>query len=139
MEYTVGAHAAYYRLTFPAGAAAHVLLSLPQTGKIDPTNNTTLSGGGGGGGGGGRGGRGGYFYAEFSKPLASFQTLSSVQAAGGRGQGAGGLRIMADVSPDQSRQVGIRIGMSGISLDQARQNLEREIPAWDFDRPRPGA
>ena len=136
VEYTVGAHAAYYRLTFPAGAAAHVLLSLPQTGKIDPTNNTTLSGGGGGGGGGGRGGRGGYFYAEFSKPLASFQTLSSVQAAGGRGQGAGGLRIMADVSPDQSRQVGIRIGMSGISLDQARQNLEREIPAWDFDRAR---
>ncbi|MGA2259495.1 MAG: hypothetical protein ABSG53_32875, partial [Thermoguttaceae bacterium] len=90
VEYTVSAHAAYYCLTFPAGAAAHVLLSLPQNGKINPTNHTTLSGGGGG-----RGGRGGYFYAEFSKPLASFQTLTGVQAAGRRGQGGGGLRIMA--------------------------------------------
>ena len=53
VEYTVSAHAAYYRLTFPAGAAAHVLLNVPQTGKIDLTNNTTLSGGGGGGGGAG--------------------------------------------------------------------------------------
>jgi predicted alpha-1,2-mannosidase len=128
VEYTVSAHAAYYRLTFPAGAAAHVLLSLPQNGRIDP-NNATLSGGGGGGRG-----RSGYLYAEFSKPLASFRTLTGGQAAGGRGQG--GIRIMADVSPDQNRQIGIRIGISSISLDQARQNLQREIPAWDFDRAR---
>lgn len=133
VEYTVSAHAAYYRFTFPAGAAAHVLLNVPESGKIDPTNNTTLSGGGGGGG---RGGRSGYFYAEFSKPLASFQTSPGVQAGRGRGQGGGGLGIMADVSPDQSRQIGMRIGMSNISLDQARQNLQREMPAWDFDRAR---
>ncbi len=44
VEYTVSAHAAYYRLTFPAGAAAHVLFSVPQTAKIDLTNNTSISG-----------------------------------------------------------------------------------------------
>jgi len=43
---------------------------------------------------------------------------------------------MVDPSPDQARQVGIRIGISSISQDQARQNLQREIPAWDFDRAR---
>ena len=43
---------------------------------------------------------------------------------------------MVDPSPDQARQVEIRIGISSISLDQARQNLQREIPAWDFDQTR---
>src|SRR5258706_131404 len=87
--------------------------------------------------GGGRGGRGVYFYSEFSRPVSSFQTLTNVQPSRGRGPaGGGGLGIMVDASPDQARQVGIRIGISSISQDQARQNLQREIPAWDFDRAR---
>jgi len=132
VEYTVSAHAAYYRLTFPAGAAAHVLFSAPQTGKIDLTNKTVLSGGSGGGRG-----RGGYFYAEFSRPVSSSQTVTGAPPAQGRRPGGGGgLKIMADFSPDQGRQVGIRIGTSSISLDQARQNLQREIQGWDFDRAR---
>jgi predicted alpha-1,2-mannosidase len=133
VAYTVSAHSAYYCLTFPAGAAAHVLFSVPQTGEIDLSNNTSLSGRSGGG----RGGRGGYFYAEFSRPVLSFKTLTGVPAPRGRGQGGGGGRgIMADVSPAQGRQVGIRIGISNISLDQARQNLQREMPAWSFEQTR---
>jgi predicted alpha-1,2-mannosidase len=132
VEYTVSAHAAYYRLTFPAAAAAHVLLSVPETVKIDLTNTASLSGGGGGG----WGGRGGYFYAEFSKPVSSFQTLTAESPLQGREQRGGGLRIMVDPSLDQTRQVEIRIGISSISLDQAHQNLQREIPTWDFDRAR---
>jgi len=133
VEYTVSAHAAHYRLAFPASAAAHVRFSVPQNGKIDLTNNTALIGSSGGG----RGGRGGYFYAEFSRPVSSFQTFTNVQPSRGRGPGGGGgLGIMVDPSPDQARQVGIPIGISRISQDQARQNLQREIPAWDFDRAR---
>jgi predicted alpha-1,2-mannosidase len=136
VEYTVSAHAAYYRLTFPTGSAAHMLFSAPQTGKIDLTNNTELSGSTGSGRNG-RSGRGSYFYAELSSPVSSFQTLPEAQPLQGNEQGRGGsLRIMADFSPDHSRQVGIRIGMSSISLDQARQNLQHEIQAWDFDKAR---
>ena len=131
VEYTVSAHAAYYRLTFPTGAGAHVLFGAQQSGKIDLRNNTELSGNSGDG----RGGRGGYFYAEFSRPVSSFHTLTVAQPPQVHTQ-SGGLRIMADFSPDQDRQVGIRIGISNISLDQARQNLQREIPAWNFDRAR---
>jgi putative alpha-1,2-mannosidase len=131
VEYTVSAHAAYYRLTFPADTAAHVRFGVPQNGKIDLTNNTALSGSSGGG----RVGRVGYFYAEFSKHVSSFLTLTNVPPLRGRGPGGGGgLGIMVDPSPDQARQVGIRIGISGISQDQAHQNLHREIPAWDFNR-----
>ena len=133
VEYTVSVHAAYYRLTFPTEAGTHVLFSAPQSGKIDLMNKTELSVISRDS----RGGRGGYIYAEFSRPVSSFKTLPGVQLAQGRTQGGGGgPRIMADFSPDQDRQVGIRIGISSISLDQARQNLQREIQAWDFDRVR---
>ena len=98
--------------------------------RLDLSNNTSLSGRSGGG-------RGGYFYAEFSKPVSSSQTLTGLQLPRGRPQpGGNGLGIMADFSPAKREQIGIRIGMSNISIDQARQNLQREIPAWDFDRTR---
>lgn len=133
VEYTVSSHAGHYRFTFPKGAAAHILFNVPQTAKIDSLNNAVLSGGGGSGGGRGRGG---YFYAEFSKPVSSSKTLASVQPAraNARGGGAGGQIILADFSPGQDRQIEMRIGISSISLDQAHQNLQREIQTWNFDR-----
>ncbi len=133
VEYTASAHAAYYRLTFPAGVVAHVVLNVPASAKIDLTNTASLSGGSTGG----RGGRGGYFYAEFSKPVSAFQTSTNAQPARGRGPGGGGgLGILVDPVTDKAGAVEIRIGISSISVDQARQNLQHEIPAWDFDRTR---
>jgi predicted alpha-1,2-mannosidase len=130
VEYTASSHAAYYRFTFPAGKAAHILFNLPQSAKIDSTNNTVLSGGGGGGRG-----RSGYFYAELSKPISSSRTLTSAQPARGNARGgAGGQAILADFSSGKERQVEMRVGISSISLDQARQNLQREIQSWDFDK-----
>jgi predicted alpha-1,2-mannosidase len=126
VEYTISAHVAYYRLTFPPGAAAHVLFNLPQTAKMDLTNITVPSGGG----------RGGYFYAEFSRPVSSFRTSTNTQPLRGERARGGSLGIMTDISTDQDRQFGLRISMSNISLDQARQNLQREIPAWDFNQAR---
>jgi putative alpha-1,2-mannosidase len=132
-EITISEHAAYYRLTIPKGAAAHVLFSAPQTVEIDLPSATSMTGHGGGG----RGGRGVYIYAEFSKPVASSQTLKGLQLPSGRQQAGGsGHGIMADFSPDQENQIGIRIGLSNFSLDQAHKNLQNEIPEWDFDRAR---
>ncbi len=145
-EFTVSAHAAHYRLTFPAGTAAHVLFSGPMGGAINMAGSSSMSGQGGGRMGGGGGGRGSYFYAEFSKPVTSSQALTGLQAPGGRGGGgrppaagganAGGTGIMAEFTPGPDRQIGIRIGISSFSLDQARQNLQNEIPGWDFDKAR---
>ena len=136
VEYTVSEHAAYYRLTFPAGTSAHVLFSLPESGQIDLASTTSLSGQGGGGRGGV--GRGGYFYAEFSKPVASSRALTGLQLPrGGRPQAGGnGRGIMADFSPGPGKQIGIRVGTSNFSIDQAGRNLQSEIPSWDFDRVR---
>lgn len=34
----------------------------------------------------------------------------------------------------KGRAVQVKIGISYVSIDNARENLEKEIPAWDFDR-----
>lgn len=136
-EFTISDHAAYYRLTFPEGAAAHVLFSAPQNAEIDLPNSTLMTAHGGGRG---AGGQRVYIYAEFSKPVESSQTLTDLQLPSWRRQANGGSRggrgIMAKFSPGQDKQLGIRIGLSNFSLDQARKNLQSEIPAWDFDRAR---
>ncbi len=130
VEYTVSAHVAYYRLTFPKNAPAHILFNVPQSAQIDPGNNAVLSGGGRGGRG-----RGGYFYAEFLKPVSSFKIVAGASASNQRTMAGGSnQRIMADFSPDQNGQVEIRVGLSGISLEQAQQNLQHEIPEWNFDK-----
>ena len=103
---------------------------------MDLASTTSISGHSGGGRGGA--GRGGYFYAEFSKPVASSQALTGLQLPrGGRPQtGGNGRGIMADFSPGPGKQIGIRVGTSNFSIDQARRNLQSEIPSWDFDRAR---
>jgi predicted alpha-1,2-mannosidase len=135
VEYTASEHGAFYQLTFPEGAPAHVLFSMPGGGEMNLLNSTSFNGHGGGGRGGA--GRGGYFYAEFSQPLASSKNLTGLPLAQGRSRaGANGIGIMADFSPGRNKKIGLRVGISAFSIDQARKNLQSEIPAWDFDRAR---
>jgi predicted alpha-1,2-mannosidase len=94
----------------------------------------------GAGGGGGAMAGGGYFYAEFSNPVASSKPLADIQVPAGRRQvGGTGSGIMADFTPGKGESIGLRLGMSYISIEQARQNLEREIPDWNFDQARAAA
>jgi predicted alpha-1,2-mannosidase len=129
VEYTVTSHAVYYRLTFPKDIPAYILFSVPQNTKIDPDNNVVMSGGGRD-----SRNRGEFFYAEFSKPVSSFKTLAALQSVQGNIRGRNNQRIMANFTPDQNGQIEVRVGLSGISLEQAQQNLQDEIPKWNFDK-----
>ena len=94
VEYTVSAHAAYYRLAFPEGAPAHVLFSVPQSGEINLLNPTSMAGRDTAAVGGS------YFYAELSKPVASSKTLADIQIPRDRRQPEGtGQGIMTDFNP----------------------------------------
>lgn len=77
----------------------------------------------------------GYFVIQFSKPFTSFGTWEddklhpgSIQQSGHR---MGGY---ASFSTTQGEEISVKIGTSFISLDQARDNLRREIPDWDFEQ-----
>jgi predicted alpha-1,2-mannosidase len=133
VEYTVSHHAAFFRLTFPDGVPGHVLLAVRTGGEIRLASPTLVTGHEGATVGDS------YFYAEFSKPVSSSEALAEVGIAPERhwpestGTGSG---IMAGFTPTKGESVLIRVGSSYISVEQARQNLLGEIPAWNFDRTR---
>lgn len=65
----------------------------------------------------------GYFVVEFRKAWAGAKTYGA-DSSGARG-------AYAEFAPGEV--VEARVGTSFLSVDQARDNLHHEIPAWDFD------
>lgn len=84
-----------------------------------------------------------YFVAEFSKPFKYYGTFDALYKAPESGKGIfpyksdeAGDKIGAYVyySTDENEQILVKVGISYISVEGARKNLETEIPHWDFDR-----
>jgi predicted alpha-1,2-mannosidase len=67
----------------------------------------------------------GYFVVQFQQPPVDMKTygMDDVKAESSRG-------AYAEFKPGQTIQV--RVGTSFISIEQARENLQREIPEWNF-------
>ncbi|MCC7499776.1 MAG: GH92 family glycosyl hydrolase [Bryobacterales bacterium] len=114
VEYTVTHSVAYYRFTYPENTTPAVLFrgvtapqfTLQPPNAIQGAEDTPY-----------RDSRL-YFHAEFSRPYAtSGQKPNAVWAAG-----------------FDTRALEIKIGFSYISPEQARRNIAREIPDWDFAR-----
>lgn len=138
-EYTATAHAAYFRYTFPPSPSAHILIgSNAQVERIGdhafagvevlagtdatldvahPGRNSVVA----------------YFYAELNKPFEASGTWRGTEIARGSNREAGEtVGIFADYATSADEPIEVRIGISYIDLAQARRNLTREIPAWDF-------
>ncbi len=67
----------------------------------------------------------GYFVVQFQQAPEDMKTYGMSDAKAESSRGA-----YAEFKPGQTVQV--RVGTSFISIDQARQNLQHEIPGWDF-------
>lgn len=128
-EYTVSEHAAFYRFTFPAGAAAHLLFSVRGKGDVGMQGMKSITGA--------QPAMGGpiYFYAEFSQPCTSSRAWQGMQVPRTRNQQPQpGPGIVADFRLGNGERLGVRLGISHISVEQAQKNLGQEIPGWDFAR-----
>jgi predicted alpha-1,2-mannosidase len=68
----------------------------------------------------------GYFVIQFRQNLRDARTYGMNDSAEKSSRGA-----YAEFSPGET--VDVRVGTSFLSLDQARANLKREMPDWDFD------
>lgn len=74
-----------------------------------------------------------YFVARFSEPFVTASIIddgrfiSETQATGGR------LQTVVDMSEQQGRSVVVKVGISSVSLENARQNLDAEVEGFDFD------
>jgi predicted alpha-1,2-mannosidase len=119
-EFTPTAHAGYFRFTFPAGKPV-VTLANRLEGKLSVGENNSVSGFERfyGEGDLSHGAMQAYFYGEFSAPV-------QVQAANDS------RRLTVSAGADQ-KTLEFRYGISFISVEQARKNLQSEIPDWKFD------
>lgn len=138
-EMTATRQAAIYRFTLPASDAAHFAMSFGKEAELNILGNNTIEGS--------QRITGTvsniadmsrmtrmYFHAEFSKPFASFQTWQGTVLSGERKQTGNGIGFVSSAPSAAGGIVQVRIGISYISVDQARRNLHREIPDWNFDR-----
>jgi predicted alpha-1,2-mannosidase len=70
----------------------------------------------------------GYFVVQFHKTFSGSGDYGSTQQQPGLATGA-----YAKFETTEGEVVEARVGTSFISIEQARQNLETEIPTWDFE------
>jgi len=79
----------------------------------------------------------GYFVVQFRDPISESGTYegSALEASSAS---AKGLNVGAYATFAQAGEpvIEVRVGTSFISIEQARANLEKEIPQWEFDRVR---
>ena len=70
----------------------------------------------------------GYFVIQFRKAFSDSGLYGPTPQEPGRATGA-----YAKFKTTEGEVIEARVGTSFISIDQARQNLKAEIPAWDFE------
>lgn len=72
-----------------------------------------------------------YYVIEFSAPV-----VDSVRVAGPPENKAPKYVFMF---PDDCRELTVKVAMSSVSIEEARANMETEVPGWDFDAVRAAA
>jgi predicted alpha-1,2-mannosidase len=133
--------AAYYRFTFPAGAHAHLALSMKKDSELTVVGDTAVQGSERITGlitdvAANAGQTREYFYAEFSKPFSGYRTWLDNDLMQKPKQSGDSIGFVADTATSDGEQIEVRVGISYISEGQAHHNLEREIPKWTFEQVR---
>lgn len=73
-----------------------------------------------------------FFYARFEQPFSKFTIWNGVESHPGKQEGTGnGLGV--DFTFDQPGKIGLRMGISQVSIENARLNLEMEAGHRSFE------
>jgi predicted alpha-1,2-mannosidase len=147
-ELTSTKRAGFHRYTFPESDRSRIILDVghqigdmkgTQLSRLDIVSNTRIEGSKSAGLGMV------HFVAEFSKPFAYYGTFDAGYGTPESGAGVfaykngeKGDKIGAFVgyTTKQNEQVLVKVGISYVSIEGARKNLETEIPHWNFDKTR---
>jgi predicted alpha-1,2-mannosidase len=138
VELTATAHAGFHRYTFPATAEGHVVVDLQHgignnvsEAQLTIKNDHTASGYRKSDGWGGD--KVYYFVMEFSRPFDSAGVAQADKDVAGKQTTGKETKGHFDFKTKASEQVLVRIGLSTVSVEGARNNLHAEIPGWNFD------
>jgi len=77
-----------------------------------------------------------YFFAEFNKAFSSFGTWNEDEIESGNDETSGdnGIGAFVNFATIKGEEVLLKVGISFVSIEGAKRNLEAEIPNWDFDK-----
>lgn len=133
VEYTVTTNAVYFKFKFSETSNSNILLSMRRGAELEIIDENIIQGTQA------RSRRGTasakvYFHAEFSLPFESYGTWSGEDiVSGSRKQSGDVIGGYATYYSSKVEQVEMKVGISDVSMEQARQNLNDEIPDWDFE------
>jgi predicted alpha-1,2-mannosidase len=146
-ELTATEHVGFHKYTFPKSKQAHILIDLNHPSgqgriawypckiiaQVKVINNHTIEGYRISTGWG-VGFRKVYFRAEFSKPFAG----SVLMNATGRYEDLSVIngsivKAMFNFETNDNEPILMKVGLSATSNENAKLNLETELPGWDFD------
>ena len=138
-EATATDQTACYRFTFPESTHAHLVLSLKEAAELTIVSDRVVQGSQRNDGIVAKVADSGketrqFFYAEFSRPFAAWQTWQSGQLSKNNTQTGNQIGFVSDFAPSAGDQIEVKVGWSYISAEQARRNLQREVPGWKFDQ-----
>jgi predicted alpha-1,2-mannosidase len=137
-ELTVTERAGFHQYTFPKSDASHILIDMQHgigdrctDAQIKIVNDKEIEGH--------RASKGFvknqnvYFYAKFSKSFRSVGTWSEKNVNAGSKEAAG-IQVGAyvDFVTSENEVVQVKVGISYTSIEQAKLNLDKEIPDWNF-------
>lgn len=80
-----------------------------------------------------------YFVARFSKPAVSAGTWKDSVPGGDSEQSGKDIGAFFRFSTAGVEPIGVKIGISYVSIENARLNLQKEDPEWDFEKTRANA
>lgn len=138
VELTATARAGFQRYTFPATSEAHVVVDLQHgigntvtEAQLTIENDHTASGYRRSDGWGGS--KIYYFVMEFSRPFDSAGVGQVDRDVAGNQTTGKETKGHFDFKTKAGEQILVRIGLSTVSVEGARNNLHAEIPNWNFN------
>lgn len=76
-----------------------------------------------------------YFYAKFSKPFKAYgiavddKIIDGIKKADGQN-----IKAFVQFQTEENEEILVKIGISTVSIEGARKNLEAENKAWEFEK-----
>ncbi|MFO1513829.1 MAG: GH92 family glycosyl hydrolase [Verrucomicrobiota bacterium] len=137
VELTTTARAGLHRYTFPATTQGHVVVDLQHgignnvtEAQLTIENDRTASGYRRSAGWGGD--KVYYFVMEFSRHFDSAGVAQANKDVAGKQTTGKETKGHFDFKTEAGEKILVRVGLSTVSVEGARNNLHAEIPNWDF-------
>jgi len=124
---TVTSHASFYKFKFPESKLSNILMNtncwIKITGdsiieSVEQVDTIQQA----------------YYYTVFSKPVSSFITWKDSIKSEQKEQAGSSIGALVSFSTNENEEILVKTGVSFIDMEQAKKNLENEIPDWNFEK-----